>query len=110
MSLADRDFEAFFSIDEHATNATAGGVTFPVLFDQYYDPTYMRDMFDYQTERVGLASQSRQVQAMGKTDEIPDLSIGAIIKINGVDYQLLKIYLIEDGKISRLELVTNYEN
>jgi hypothetical protein len=47
---------------------------------------------------------------MGKTDEIPDLSIGAIIKINGVDYQLLKIYPIEDGKISRLELVTNYEN
>lgn len=108
MSLRDRDFDFFFALDDHAVTATTGGASFPVLFDEFFDQTYMRDMFDYQTERVGMASQARQVQAVGKTSDIPALEIGAMIAIEGKEYELLKIYPIEDGALTRLEMATNY--
>ncbi|MCG9891097.1 MAG: hypothetical protein MH252_08480 [Thermosynechococcaceae cyanobacterium MS004] len=97
----------FFDLGEFAQTASVGGRSFLVIFAESFDPTYMRDMFDYMQERVGATAQARNIQAIAKTSDCDNLT-GATLAIGGKSYLVQQVYPIEDGQLSTIVLNEGY--
>jgi hypothetical protein len=97
-----------FAISAIFTGAN-GDVTIPVLFEENFDPTFMRSMFDYQSERTGMTAQSRMIALYAQTALLPLLKAGDQVRTNGKTYTLQPgWYPVQDGKVTRLELSETY--
>lgn len=88
---------------------TNGDVTIPVLFEENFDPSFMRNLFGYQNERVGMSAQARNIVIYAQTALLPELHAGEQVFVSGKTYTLQPgWHPIQDGKVTQISLAETY--
>jgi len=85
------DLSAFFSTDEHATDATLqGGSVVPVIFDRAY------------LEQMGIAGTAPA--AIAKASDVTAANLEQTLTVNGTAYTIKGREPIDDGAVVLLRL------
>jgi hypothetical protein len=75
-----------------------------VIFDEYFDPTYMRPMFDYTYERAGAKAESRSISVLCKSQDAEGMHHRDRVEVNGRSYEVMGISPVQDGRVTLLQL------
>jgi hypothetical protein len=110
--MLGEDLDLFFDLGEFAQLATAVLQTglkperreIRVIFDEYFDPTYMRPMFDYTYERAGAKAESRSISVLCKSQDAEGIHHRDRVEVNGRSYEVMGISPVQDGQVTLLQL------